>query len=324
MDLPADVPTAPAVSVLLICHDHEHMVEQALDAVAAQTLDDFELIVIDDASADGTAAVISAWLERTGCPAVLLAHDVNAGLCATLNEGLALARGEYVISISGDDWMEPDRLENQVGFFATLPDDVGLVYSDVRVWDMVGAGRDASYLHGCLGDAAPPQGRVFDEILSSNPIPAAGAMIRRLALDAVGHYDESFFFEDYDMWLRLADRFEVRCLPAVVGNYRILDSSMSNDRRNLARLGPDSMAIQLKWLGRSPRTDAVIAAAIRRKARWVATWDRDATVAALRAVQPVDRSRRWAVATALLALPGADRVMTGVRVARERLRGIRT
>jgi glycosyltransferase involved in cell wall biosynthesis len=315
--------TAPAASVLLICHDDEDMVEQALESVAAQTFTDFELIVVDDRSADGTAALIRAWLARTGFPAVFLAHETNVGLCASLNEGLAIACGGYVISISGDDWMEPDRLANQVGFFSGLPADVGLVYSDVRVVDLVGAGRDPSYLHGYLGDAPPPQGRVFDEILAGNPIPAAGAMIRRSALDAVGPYDERFIFEDYDMWLRLADRFEVRCLPVVVGNYRILESSMSNDRRNLARIGPDGMAMQLKWLGRSARTDAVIATQIRRKARWVASWNRDATVAALRAVQPVDGSRRWAAATSLLALPGADRAMAGVRIVRERVRAVR-
>ena len=145
-------------------------------------------------------------------------------------------------------------------------------------------------------------------------------MVRRSALDAVGPYDERFVFEDYDMWLRLADRYEVRCLPVVVANYRVLASSLSNDRRHLARLGPDMMAMQLKWLGRSPQTDAVIAAAIRRNARWVASWDRDATVAALRAVQHVDDSRRWAAATALLALPGADRAMAGIRIAREKAR----
>ncbi len=311
-------------SVLLVTYNDEPLVRQALDAIAAQTWTDAELIVIDDASSDGTVAIIRDWLAATGWPAQFLANEVNVGICANLNRGLAIASGRFVCSVSGDDWMEPDRLERQVGFFVTLPESVGLVYSDVRVWNDRGQLRSTTYVQGYLGDAPPPEGRILEGLFSMNPIPAAGAMIRRSALDAVGPYDEALLYEDYDMWLRLADAFEVRWLPGVVANWRVLPTSLSSARENHARLGLTGIATRRKWLGHSASRDAVLAARTRRTATWVASWDVAAARSALQEVQYVDDALLWRAVIAGMGVPGAGPALAGVRKAREAGRGLRS
>lgn len=311
---------APAVSVLLTTYNHAQYVEQALESVAAQAFTDFELIVTDDCSTDGSADVIRRWLERTGFPATFIVNERNVGICAVRNHDLRLARGRFACSLSGDDWYEPDRLERQAGFFAAQPEDVAVVYSDVHVDDVIGSGRAPSYLATSLHGDPPPEGRVFDEILRRNFLPAAGVMLRRSAVEEVGGYDESMSFEDFDMWLRLADRFTFRHLPGYAGGYRVLATSMSSDLRWRRDMGNDRNRILLKWLGRSAGADAVIAGRVRGNAMRTASWDCAATLAALQAVQHVDGSPKWRAVIAMLSVPGAGAALAGVRRIRERAR----
>ena len=115
----------PAVSVILNCYNHEPYVAEAIESVLAQTFGDFELILIDNGSTDGTRAV----LERYDDPRIRrFFNDENRSLSGRLNEGVAAARGEFVAVLYSDDWMLPDKLERQVALLRGLPSDVGAVY----------------------------------------------------------------------------------------------------------------------------------------------------------------------------------------------------
>lgn len=300
---------APAVSVLLTAYNHAPYVEQALDSVAAQTCRDLELIVTDDHSSDGTAEVIRGWLERTGFPAVFLANERNVGIPAVRNRALAVARGTFACSLAADDFYEPDRLERQLTLFAGLPDEVGFVYGDLRVVDAAGAELHPSFLAQLLPGRTPPEGRIFEELLHSNFVPAPGVMIRRSALEAVGPYDESLSREDYDMWLRLADRFEVRHLPGVVASYRVLPTSMSNAPGRRAEQHLYNLQVLLKWLGRSAAADRAIAERVRAEAVPAAQADAAYARSALRRVSRIGSSPRHEAVAALLGLPGAAGVL---------------
>lgn len=115
----------PTVSVILNCYNHEAWVAEAIDSVLAQSFRGFELIVIDNGSTDGTRAVI----QRYDDPRIRLAlHDENVSLSRRLNQGVAMAQGEFVAVLYSDDYMLPDKLERQVALFAALPADYGVVY----------------------------------------------------------------------------------------------------------------------------------------------------------------------------------------------------
>lgn len=116
----------PAVSVILNCYNHQDYVGEAIESVLGQTFRDFELIVIDNGSTDGTRAV----LEHYDDPRIRrFFHDENQSLSKRLNEGVAAAKGEFVAVLYSDDWMLPDKLERQVAQLRGLPAKVGVVYS---------------------------------------------------------------------------------------------------------------------------------------------------------------------------------------------------
>jgi len=115
----------PLVSVLLPVFNGESLIRGAIDSILAQTFRDFELIVVDDGSTDGTAAVLSEYRDPR---VILLRHERNRGLIAALNTGLAVARGDYVARHDADDLSVPERLQLQSDFL-NANEDVSVVSS---------------------------------------------------------------------------------------------------------------------------------------------------------------------------------------------------
>ncbi len=247
------------VSVLVSAYNHERFIEQALDSVAAQTYRPLEVIVTDDCSRDRTAEVIRAWLDRTGFPARFVANERNRGICAVLNHALELATGRYVCLLDGDDVYTPDRVERHAAALDAAPAEVAAVVSDMRVIDADGGVVNPSFLdyagHGPWRDDEP----LFDQLLGGSFLPSSAVTVRRAALDAVGPFDATLSFEDYDMWLRLADRFEFSFVPGTVVDYRVLGSSLSHAPARRTVLLDDMVTILGKWTGRSPAWDRIIA-----------------------------------------------------------------
>jgi glycosyltransferase involved in cell wall biosynthesis len=240
--------SAPRVSVLVTSYNHARYVEEALDSLRRQTSRDFEIIITDDASSDDSAEVIEAWLARTGCSAQFIRNQANRGICANRNAALTRASGTFVCSLSGDDSYEPDRIERQLACFLAQPERVAAVYTDMLVVDTEGRPSGRSFLNVMLNGAAPPQGELFARILAGNFLPAPAVMVRRSAIAAVGGYDESLFYEDLDMWLRLSFRFHFVYLPGLLVRYRNHESSMSNSPSSRPLMHRSYSQILRKWL----------------------------------------------------------------------------
>lgn len=222
--------TTPAVSVLVTTFRHARFVRQALDSLVAQTTRDFDVIITDDASDDGTADVIGAWLTERHLPARFIQNRVNRGLCANRNTARTMATGEFICSLSGDDIYEPDRVARQLECFREQPPRVAAVYSDASVIAADGTFLQSSFIRKILGDEPLPENdRMFRRLLRGTFIPTPAVMIRRSAVDAVGGYDESLFIDDWDMWLKLAYQFAFHHLPGALVKYRVLATSMSHD-----------------------------------------------------------------------------------------------
>lgn len=242
------MPDAPRVSVLVTSYNHARYVEEALDSLRRQTSRDFEVIITDDASTDGCADVIEAWLARTAYPAQFIRNDENRGICANRNTALARASGSFICSLSGDDCYEPERIERQLEHLVAQPEQVAAVYSDMLIIDSEGSLVDGSFLDLTLEGAPPPQGKIFARILSGNFLPAPATMVRRSAIDTVGGYDESLSYEDEDMWLRLSSRYHFTYLPGALVRYRWLSSAMSNNPAIQPRIHNSYTKILRKWL----------------------------------------------------------------------------
>ncbi len=306
--------SSPRVSLLIACHNHEAFVEQALDSIAAQDFTDFELIITDDASTDGTLAVIQRWLQRTGFPAELIAHPTNAGTCRTRNEALLRARGEFVCFLDADDWSEPQRLRHQVEAFDALDDDVAMIAGEVREVSATGAPlRQRSFRHvragseGSLDDA-------FIELLNSNFIPFAGVFLRRRCLLEVGDFDEGLFLDDHDLWLRIAQRFRIVRVKGIVANYRVLATSMSHAPGLFKKIWMSNVGSLRKWVGHSPQADKIIARRMRILAFNIRTEGELAFVdESFLLAQKIRPSAFWSVVRHLAQLPIAGSVFRCLR-----------
>ena len=204
---------SPLVSVLVPAYNHERYVRQTIDSVMGQSYRNFELLVVDDGSRDGTAQAIRACEEKWG-RSFLLESQSNQGLCRTLNKLLAASKGKYISIIASDDWMLPDKLASQVAYLESHPE-VGVVHSDNLIYL-----EHEDKIVTNAGRGRVPSGWVFQELLGGNFVTACSAMIRRSCYESVGNYDESLVVEDWDMWLRIARKFPIHYLDSPTVVYR--------------------------------------------------------------------------------------------------------
>lgn len=304
----------PAVTLMVVTYNHERYVDQCLASVAAQTFRDLEVVVIDDASVDGTVDRIRPWLAKIPFETRLIVNERNLGICATRNRVVGAARGTFLSALSGDDFYEPDKIDRQHRVLSELDESVVAVFSNMRVVD-----DECTPTSRWYEDGRPPaEGRIFDRLVESNFIPAPTVLVRRAAVLGVGGYDESLFYEDYDMWLRLADRYEFHFVPGDVVNYRWTGNSASRGPRNLAHMHESRARLLMKWADRDPRTAAIVRDRAWRNARRAFAYDARLGRPVLRAAAGEHPSAAQRALLAATAVPGTDRVLRAALDGRDR------
>jgi len=289
----------PLISVIAVSYNQERWVLETLESIKAQTLQDFELIYADDASQDRSAEVATQWLRVQSFPIRSIIHRENHGLCRTLNEALRLCRGEYVQFIACDDVLLPQKFERHTALMDGLPEDTAVVYSDVYLMD-----AHSDPCPGTYWDSikkwffAFPEGRVFDQLLVCNFVPALSTFIRRSVYREIGNYDESLFYEDWDMWLRIAERKQFAFSPVISATKRRISSSMVfSQEKNVVF---SQMQILDKWLrcGRLSRENREVAVQkLVHTARKLYALDHPRSLEALRAANSVCARRYLRFAT---------------------------
>jgi glycosyltransferase involved in cell wall biosynthesis len=193
----------PRVTVLTGSYNNAATLQAGIDAILAQTVEDFELIVIDDGSQDATAAIAerAAAADRR---VRLLSMGRNVGISRSLNAGVAAAAAPIIAVQDADDVSVPERLERQLDVLAARPE-VAVVGS--RMLEVGPDGR------GLVARTAFRAGDVNDVLPRFNPVPNTSAAFRRDRVLEVGGYDPRYRFAmEYDLWLRLADRWIVHAL----------------------------------------------------------------------------------------------------------------
>ena len=217
----------PQVTVIALCFNHAQFLHECLNSIAAQTMQDFQLIVADDCSSDDSANLIQTWLAAHRPDAIFIRHTQNYGICNTLNEALSHASGEFISMIATDDKWRPNRIEHHIRVMQRQTDRVAIVYSDTAQIDEAGNALPNTFLELQRPGFILPSGRVFEALADRNFVHPLAATIRRKSIAAVGGYDERMAVEDYDMWLRLAERYDFVYCPGIVSDYRIVSTSMT-------------------------------------------------------------------------------------------------
>lgn len=158
---------------------------------------------------------------------LLITHERNAGLCKTLNQALSHARGKYVSMVATDDEWLPNKLETQVAQMEESSEDVGVLYGDAYQIDEEGRVLPEKFFASHREGASLPEGDVFGALLEGNFIPAMATLVRKECYDRVGGFDERLCYEDWDMWLRVAQHYRFAVSPVVATRYRIVSTSLT-------------------------------------------------------------------------------------------------
>ncbi len=220
-------PRAPRVSVVMAVHNGERYVAEAIRSILAQGYGDLELLVVDDGSTDGSAAIVQAIGDAR---VRLISNGSNLGLARSLNRGVSEARGELVARLDADDVAEPERLARQVAFMDARPD-VALVGS----WYVELGADGGSTLH----DLPVHHWDLRWHLHLYCPFVHSAVMWRRaLVAERVGTYDERLAYSmDFDLWRRIASTLCVANLPEYLVRVRSHADSMTATFGERAREG---------------------------------------------------------------------------------------
>lgn len=189
---------SPLVSVIIPTYNRAHLIDRPIRSVLTQTFQDFELLLVDDGSADRTEEAV----RKVGDPRVrYIAQPCNAGVSAARNRGLRESCGEFVAFLDSDDEWLPEKLERQVEQFRQAPEKVGLIYTSVEAV----TAKNSSWIF-----RSEHRGNVYRKLLERNFILSGSCvMIRRNVIRSAGFFDEGIpAIEDYDLWVRVARFFE--------------------------------------------------------------------------------------------------------------------
>ncbi len=208
----------PKITVYIPTYNYAHFLDAAIRSVLNQTLDDWELIVIDDGSTDNTPEVLEAYRDH---PQIRILEQENKGLNFTNNIALRIARGEYLMRLDADDFLDENILKVLADVLDAKPD-VGLVFPDYYRVDEAGEVID---LVRCQ--------KIGEEVeLLDLPAHGACTMIRKEVLVEIGGYFEEFNRQDgYGMWLKFIQRHRPYNVNLPLFYYRQHGDSLSKSRK---------------------------------------------------------------------------------------------
>ena len=206
----------PTVNVIIHTYNNERFIAETVESVLNQTYKDYEIIVVDDGSVDGTRDALIPYMQK-----IRYHYKENGGIASAKNAGIGLSQAEFVAFLDHDDLWVPDKLQLQMEHFNENPQ-IGLVYAKYTSF------RDGKELR-----TKPEKGYsgwIFKELLAKSFIQTSTVVVKRECLDAAGPYDETFSLGDeYDMFLRIARKFQCGFVDKGLTRYRVHDTNASNN-----------------------------------------------------------------------------------------------
>ncbi len=208
---------APAVSVVMAAKNYARYLPTAVGSVERQTFPDWELIIVDDGSADDTPAAVRPFLAD---PRVRYHRSDKLGQPRAKNLGVGLSRGRIITFLDADDVWLPEKLARQVDVLAANPE-VGVCFGRRGLIDDAGERLPVS-------DPPAPTGRVLDELFLRNFVCFSSVAVRREVFDHVGGFDPALDLAiDYDLWLRAARHYEFGLVDEELVLYRTGHGNLS-------------------------------------------------------------------------------------------------
>ena len=227
----------PRVSILLTCYNHIRYLPACVEGIRAQTFRDFEIVAIDDGSTDGTRE----WLSQQSDIRCIFNAE-NLGTYETLNVGLRETESEFVAVLNDDDLWEPQKLEKQIQLLDSHPK-VGLVHTAGTFIDGEGNLREGNPLG--FGFPRFETGDILLGLVYENKVIASAALVRRACLAEVGEFNREYFGSgDWEMWFRIAEKFDVGFVDQPLTHYRVHGANASH---KLERIWRDDEKLRI-WI----------------------------------------------------------------------------
>lgn len=212
-------------TVYVPCHNYGRFLAEAIESVLAQTSRDWELIILGDGPVDDTAAIAKGYADRQADRIRYIEHSPAEGLQVCANKALEVARGDYILRLDADDYLD----ESALLVLSTLLDDnpeIALVYPNYTYVDVQGA---------FLGQE---HRKKVGKETSMLDLPAHGActMVRKRVLKSIGGYNESYGAQDgHELWLKVLHRYQVANVTTPLFFYRQHGGALSNDQERLLK-----------------------------------------------------------------------------------------
>jgi GT2 family glycosyltransferase len=228
----------PLVTFLVLSYNYRNYIVQTLRSILCQTMQDFEIVVVDDCSSDDSVAIVRSFSDDR---IKLHVNESNLGGASSYNKAVKLSRGEFIVNLDADDWIAPDKTEKQLQFLREHPQ-VSIVGSFIRAVDAAGhphknAEQVEAYCNRPLdlNDCA--------SWTVQNPLCRSSTMLRRAHHLAVGLDDPTMIYAcDFELWLRFlrhGHRFAV--IPEKLTSYRW-------HSRNITHKNPKAQFLEISYI----------------------------------------------------------------------------
>lgn len=210
---------SPVISVVMPAYNMERFVEQAIRSVIAQTFSDWELIVVDDCSNDGTWAILERLAAEDG-RILTVRNEANVGAAMTRNRAFDLCRGSYVALLDSDDIWYPEKLERQMELARKT--DADIIYCSYGIVDQNG--------EKICDDFIVPGSVSFDAFLTRAVISCSTALLKRGIIETY-RFGTKYYHEDLVFWCQiLRDGHKARGVSDVLAEYRVIEGSRASNK----------------------------------------------------------------------------------------------
>lgn len=216
----------PMVSVVMSVFNGKAHMKEAVDSILNQTFSDFEFIIVDDDSTDGSSEILDKYSKKD--ERIKIIHQKNTGLTKALNIGISQAQGEFIARMDDDDVSLPDRFEKELEYLNDHPD-VALVSCFAKVINEKGE---------IVGEHKPPIDHETIKKMSffSGQICHPAVMFRKKIFDELGGYNEKFrYAQDYELWFRFIGKSAVANIPDFLFLWRASKHGISSKNKNEQR-----------------------------------------------------------------------------------------
>lgn len=234
----------PTVSVVIPTHNRAHLIGRSVRSALAQTYGDLEVVIVDDASTDGTRGAIA----RIADPRVkYLRHDFNRGVSAARNTAIAHAAGEFIAFLDDDDEWLPNKLEIQMDHFERAKPSVGLVCAGFNQVDIVSKRITSEII-------PTERGWVFELLLRQGTFSHTSTIVVRAeCFKKVGLFDVTYrYSEDFDMWVRIAKEYEFDSIPIPLVRLHFQPDGLSRNYDAMIAAGQAHLAKYREFYERNP------------------------------------------------------------------------